>query len=40
MSKADVKTIKTIQKQLQAAVKMHGEQAKKLGKIAGKYMGK
>ena len=40
MTKADVKTIKTIQKQLQAPVKMHGEQAKKLGKIAGKYMDK
>tara|TARA_R100000697_G_scaffold72959_1_gene85410 strand:+ start:388 stop:510 length:123 start_codon:yes stop_codon:yes gene_type:complete len=40
MSKADVKTIKTIQKQLLNSTKMHAEQAKKLGKIAGKYMDK
>ena len=40
MIKADVKTIRTIQKQLESSVKMHAEQAKKLGKIAGKYIGK
>tara|TARA_R100001015_G_C4503211_1_gene77117 strand:+ start:125 stop:247 length:123 start_codon:yes stop_codon:yes gene_type:complete len=40
MTKQDVKTLKTIQKQLLNSTKMHAEQAKKLGKIAGKYMNK
>jgi|TARA_B100000902_G_scaffold96483_1_gene99158 hypothetical protein len=42
--KNEVNQLKKIEKQLQAAVKMHGQQAKTIGKIipklAGKYMEK
>ena len=36
----DKKALKKIEGQLKGSAKMHGKQAKKINKIAGKYMNK